>query len=264
MNVQFRPAPENTGIVFVRTDLDGQPRVPASVLHRVQGPRRTTLVHDGCAVEMIEHVMAALYGLNIDNCEVHIDRQDVPGVDGSSLPFVTALLAAGREEQSAVRRLTTVNSTIRLGDEDRWILAEPVDHGQLELEYRLNYTCPAIGEQTFNAVHQRNTFVSDIAPARTFLLHSEAKAMREQGLGHRVQFSDLIVFDSGGPIDNTLRFENECARHKLLDMIGDLALIGTDIVGKSTACKTGHFMNAKMVLALREQVESSTSYRKSA
>ena len=205
--VEFHPAPENTGIVFVRTDLDGQPRVPASVLHRVQGPRRTTLVHDGCAVEMIEHVMAALYGLNIDNCEVHINRPEVPGVDGSSLPFVAALMNAGREEQSAVRQITKVQTTIRLGDDEHWILAEPVDHGGFELEYRLNYeNCEAIGQQQFNAVHNRNLFVSEIAPARTFLLKSEADALQEQGLGHRVKYSDLIVFDTTGPIDNETAF----------------------------------------------------------
>ena len=125
--MNFQPAKANSGIVFVRTDLPGQPRIPAIIQNRINGPRRTTLVAEGCPVEMVEHVLAALAGLNIDNCEIHATRAEMPGDDGSSKAFSDALIQAGRVELDADRETLRVASTIRVGDENAWIQAEPVE-----------------------------------------------------------------------------------------------------------------------------------------
>ena len=248
--IEFRPAPANTGVVFVRADLPDNPRVPALVHHRAQGPRRTTLVHRGCAVELVEHVLSALNGLQIDNCEVWVNRPEIPGCDGSCLPFVEALVKAGKvelEENRAYRKITT---SIRVGDESSWIQADPVDGQECHLKYQLSYACPAIGEQSFSTIVDSKTFAEEVAPARTFVLEEEANELRRKGLGKRVNYSDVLVFKDDGPIENTLRFENECARHKLLDMVGDLALVGCDLIGKITAYRSGHYLNAKMAFAV--------------
>lgn len=250
VTIEFRPAAEDTGIVFVRADLPDNPRIPAVVHNRIQGPRRTTLVHRGCAVELVEHVLAALAGMNIDNCEVWVNRPEIPGCDGSSQPFVEAIINAQRVEQNAVRGVRTVNESISVGNEDSWVKAEANDDDNLHLTYILDYPYhPVIGRQTFSLVVTPESFVQDVAAARTFILKSEAEQLHKQGLGRRVQYSDVLVFDQHGPIENQLRFTDECARHKLLDMVGDFALLGCDLVGKITAYKSGHLLNAKMVFA---------------
>ncbi len=224
------------------------------IQNRVNGPRRTTLVANGAAVEMVEHVLAALAGLHIDNCEIHVDNAEMPGCDGSAAEFIAALLNAGVVTQDGVRPKVLVRQPIRVGDEFSWIQAEPVTHDELELVYELNYQCPAIGSQSFRALVNPISFASQIAPARTFVLKHEAEQLQQQGLGERVSFQDVLVFDDHGPIDNPLRFDDECARHKVLDMVGDFSLSGADLVGKFTASRSGHRLNSQMVFALLQQV----------
>ena len=265
VTIEFRPADEETGIVFVRTDLAGTPRIPAVIQNRVPGPRRTTLVDNGCAVEMVEHVMAALAGMQIDNCELCVDRAEMPGMDGSSIGFVEALLEAGREEQEALRDAIVVSSPTRVEEGDSWIQANPCRSDAPKFSYQLDYPHqPCVGAQSFSAMLREETFIREIAPARTFLLKSEAELLQQQGLGTRVTHQDVLVFDEQGPIDNTLRFSDECARHKLLDMIGDLALSGKDMYGEFVARKSGHRMNSQMVFALLQQVATENQIRKSA
>ena len=270
MTVEFRPAAQDTGIVFVRADLPQHPRIPAVIHHRAQGPRRTTLVHRGCAVELVEHVMAALHGMQIDNCQIWVNRQEIPGCDGSSQPFVQAIRNAGRKEFDVPCNVRFVDSTIRVGDENAWIQAEPIETNEFQLTYNLDYPNDSvIGQQSFFATLTPETFATEIAPARTFVLTSEAEHLRRQGLGNRVQFSDMLIFGDRGPIENKLRFSNECARHKLLDMVGDFALLGSALIGKFTAYRSGHWLNAKMAFALlqrteRRQFELAEPIRKSA
>ena len=265
MTAEFHPADDDSGIVFVRKDLPGQPRIPAIVHNRVQGPRRTTLVHDGCAVELVEHVMAALAGMQIDNCEVHVDHQEIPGCDGSSLPFVRALIDAGRESQVSDRAVTVVESITRVGDEKNWVEARPNMDNAFKLTYELDYPhCRHIGEQSYTATVTPDRFVNDIAPARTFLLEQEANQLKEKSLGLRVTYQDVVVFGDQGVIENQLLYPDECARHKLLDMVGDLALIGTDLVGTFVGSKSGHHLNAEMAFALIQQVNSNKNRRLSA
>lgn len=252
VTVEFRPAAPNTGIVFVRRDLSGSPRIPARIAQRVDVPRRTVLAARGSSVDMVEHVMAALIGLRVDNCEVWVDRAEMPGCDGSSQAYVEALLGARIVVQDAPRRQLLVTETVRLGDSECWIQAEP-DYRQLTIDYHLDYADhPVIGRQDFSLVVTPRSFVEQIAATRTFVLKHEADAMRAQGIGLRTRYEDLLVFAKTGPIQNELRFPDECVRHKTLDVLGDLALAGADILGHITAYRSGHQLNAALVERLWE------------
>ncbi len=263
--VEFRPAPAGTGIVFVRRDLPGMPRIRSVIGNRADGPRRTTLSANGTAVDMVEHILAALAGLQIDNCMIFVDRAEMPGLDGSSQRFVEALLEAGVQTQHVRRRTLVIDRPVRVGTDDIWLLAEPCQFPHCELRYELSYPDePAIGDQNFEMVLRPDAFCSQVAAARTFVTRTEAELLRQQGLGRRVNYSDILVFDEKGPLENSLRYPDECARHKLLDMLGDFALSGMDICGRITARRSGHRLNAELVRQLLAEFGTSSQLKKSA
>lgn len=247
--VEFRPAPPDSGLVFVRVDLDPVVSIPAVVHHRVEVPRRTTLSSQGVSVEMVEHVLAACAGLQLDNCEIRVNQAEMPGFDGSSWPFVEALLAAGFVEQTVSRRQLVVTHTLRVGDHTSWIAAHP-RAGGLFVDYQLDYGPGPIGRQALDLEITCQSFVEQIARARTFLTVAEADWLRQNGLGSRVTYQDLLVIGEQGPIENRLLYPDECVRHKTLDVIGDLALTGCDIVGRIVAYRSGHRLNADLAAAL--------------
>jgi UDP-3-O-acyl N-acetylglucosamine deacetylase len=249
--IEFHPAPENTGVVFCRSDLKPPVWIAAAVENRTEAPRRTTLAAPGAAVEMVEHILAALAGLEIDNCQVRANAPEMPGGDGSSLIFVDALKQAGVVEQASLRPMLVVTETTRVGGPDCWVEASPSDSPCMTVRYHLDYGRDnPIGRETIELAVTPETFEKELAPARTFLLKHEANWLRAQGLGTRATYRDLLVFDDCGPIDNELRFVDECVRHKTLDLIGDLALAGRQIVGHITAHRSGHRQNAELVQAL--------------
>lgn len=259
INVEFHPAPINSGIVFVRTDLPSQPRIAVGINQRIDALRRTSLAAGDAAVEMTEHICAALLGLKIDNCEVRVDRAEMPGSDGSCIEFCECLLEAGIREQSAPTRPLIVTQTIRVGDDKHWVEARPLTESELKggetlrITYDLNYSeCAAVGQQTISVAVDEQRFLKQLAPARTFLLDHEAAWLRQQGLGVRVSYQDLLVFNQDGPIDNQLRYADECVRHKAMDVVGDLALVGREIVGHVSAYRSGHQLNAELAQALLE------------
>jgi UDP-3-O-[3-hydroxymyristoyl] N-acetylglucosamine deacetylase len=257
VRVEFRPAAADTGIVFVRRDLRNDPRIPATIAHCVEIPRRTVLQRGEASVEMVEHIMASLAGLQIDNCEIWVDQPEMPGCDGSSQPFVEALCAAGTVEQDAVRACHVVRCPIRIGNAESWIEARPCASGKTILHYELDYgSGNPIGRQSLEISLSPRHFHINLAPSRTFMLESEAAAIKAQGLGQRATAKDLLVFGSRGLIDNELRFPDECVRHKMVDMVGDLALAGCDLVGRFVAYRSGHRLNAEMVRAIAAPAET--------
>lgn len=265
VHVEFRPAAENTGIVFVRHDLPAPVRIAASVWHRIEVPRRTNLAVGGVSVEMVEHIMAAFAGLQIDNCEVWMDAAEAPGCDGSSQPFVDALLTAGVVEQQAPRRQLRIDRITRVGDADCWVEARPASHNRMLLSVEIDYGHhAAIGRQALETVVTPNVFRNDLAAARTFILEEEAAWLRQQGLGQRVSPSDLLVFNNHGVVGNELRFVDECVRHKTLDLIGDLALAGCDLIGHIVAHFSGHRLNAELVRSVLAHHQAETSLRMTA
>jgi UDP-3-O-acyl N-acetylglucosamine deacetylase len=265
VNVEFRPAAPDSGVAFVRTDLERPQRIAADVRRRIEVPRRTTLAEGGVQVEMVEHILAALYGLGIDNCEVAVDAPEMPGLDGSCQPLVAALVEAGITLQRTARRRLIVSDITRVGNDEAWVEARPVKTGSLHIIYKLDYgPNNPIGRQTIELTVTPQSFAAELAPARTFVLAAEAEWLKSRGLGTRVTNQDLLVFGEDGPIDNPLRYENECVRHKALDLVGDLALSGCDLIGQFIACKSGHRLNAELVKVLLMEGQIEQGIRRTA
>lgn len=254
VTVRFHPAEPDAGIVFERADLPGRPRVPARLEAVVPSQRRTTIRQGDAAVEMIEHVMAALAGLQVDNAVVAIDAGECPGCDGSSRAFVAALDGAGIVEQDRMRRALVVEQPLSLRQGDAVLAVHPPGPaGGLMLSYHLDYGPDApIRPQSFCVGLSPETFRDELASSRTFLLEAEAAALRAAGIGVRTTEADLLLFGPHGVVGNELRFPDECARHKVLDMVGDLALLGTDLHGFVVAYRSGHQANAALGRRLLE------------
>lgn len=287
-SLTFLPAPADCGIRFVRTDLPGHPSVSAVAENRASMPLRTRLTRGRAEVDMVEHVLAALQGLQIDNAIVHCTASEMPAMDGSSFAFALALQNAGRCQLPELRATLLLDRTIRVGDDRQWIEAEPVvappatapqacelacsgtipfptqcletqcSETQclvtqcLELEYQLDFGSASPILQANHAIRlQPKEFFETICAARTFIGVDTARQLQAQGMALHVTEQDLIVFDQHGPVNNRLRYPDECTRHKLLDLIGDLALAGVDVVGRITAHRSGHQLNGEMAAALR-------------
>lgn len=254
--LRFQPAPENAGISFVRTDLPGTEPIPAVSDYVVSMTRRTAISNGAATVEMIEHVMAALAGLWIDNCLVELDAPEPPVGDGSSLEFVQALLAAGIVEQSQPAHVIAVAEPITVGDGELTgdIHAAPC-LGQV-VRYDLNYSSQLIPAQSVRTLVTPETFASEIAMARTFVLDIEIEGLRRLGFGKRVTPQNLLVIGAEGVRDNAFRYPDECARHKLLDFIGDLALCGARVAGEFHCRRSGHHHNQSLAAALRQSASA--------
>ena len=260
VRLRFRPAPAGSGVTFVRVDLPDRPVVPATVAHVVPRRRRTAIERGGATVEMVEHVMAALSGLRVDNCTVEIDGPEAPGVDGSSRPYVEAIDGAGIVGQGVERPSLRIVTPITVREGEASLSAYPADGPGLYLSYRLDYGPGSpIGRQSRSLDLDPTSFRDDLAASRTFLLEAEALAMRRAGVGMRITERDLLIFGPDGPIDNELRFPDECVRHKLLDLVGDLALAGVDLVGHVVASRSGHSLNAELVRKLLAAAEEAAT-----
>lgn len=252
--LRFLPASPGHGIAFQRTDKLFAPPIPALVTYTVPRARRTAIARCGVVVEMVEHVMAALAGLQVDNCLVELDGPEPPGCDGSSLLFTERLLDAGFVEQGVPReRLDLRHSVVVHGDSIvQSVHGGPADDGKLHISYGLDYGPDSpILQQHYSVVVTPQTFLSEIAFARTFLLEHEAQALRAQGYGRRTTARDLLIIGPEGVIDNAFRTPDECARHKILDCIGDLALAGCDLTGFVDARLSGHQLNAEFVRRMK-------------
>jgi len=251
--IRFLPADENHGVVFRRVDCAGKPSIPARIEFTAPRQRRTAIERDGVAVEMIEHVMAALAGLQIDNCVVELNGPEPPGFDGSAESMTKLLLSAGTTEQSAPREAVVISSTVFVADpnDDSEITYQPASGAGLTIFYRLDYGLRSpIPRQELSVEIDPATFVRELAFARTFVLEKEAEALRAQGYGSRTTTRDLLVIGPNGPIDNAFRVADECARHKILDCLGDFALLGCDVRGEFSAYRSGHHLNREMVRRL--------------
>ena len=235
--------------------------IPATLEHVVTRQRRTAISNGEATVELIEHVMAALAGLQIDNCLVQLNATEAPGADGSSLGFVYSLLEAGIVEQSASRDVLVIRQPARASDGNHMeISAGPVFRRTLVISYELDYGPRSpIKPQLLTFEFSPETFVANLAFARTFVLETEVAALKAQGYGTRVTEKDLLVFGTDGVIGNELRATDECVRHKVLDCIGDFALLGCDIHGHFRAYRSGHNLNhaiCRQVLAAQTTAQS--------
>jgi len=260
ITVRFEPSQADSGITFIR-EYDGKvATIPALVANMLERPRHTCLRNGTLRVETVEHCMAALAGLGIDNAAVHViggPTGELPGGDGSSEPFVHALAEAGTVEQAAEQHPLIIKRPIQLTRDDASIAALPGPTDRLEIIY--NFEAPApLGRQTFSFHLGPDDFVKSIAPARSFIFESEMEAIQSRGVGKHLTPKDFLVIGPSGPVDNAFRFADECARHKVLDLIGDLYLVGRPVYGRIIAHKSGHLLNHMLAKRLLEQAQHTT------
>jgi UDP-3-O-[3-hydroxymyristoyl] N-acetylglucosamine deacetylase/3-hydroxyacyl-[acyl-carrier-protein] dehydratase len=261
VKARFNPCEPDSGIVFVRSDLPDHPSVPARIGSVIPSPRRTTIQQGPAQVEMIEHVMAALAGSRVDNCLIEIDAPECPGCDGSSMPFLEAFEAAGIVDQERPRQALVIERSFTIREGDAILAAHPGAGDNLTLSYHLDYgPDSAIGNQSYLIDLNPPSFRRELAGSRTFLLETEARAMQAAGFGIRTTEADVLIFGPRGLIGNSLRFADECARHKLLDMVGDLALLGMDLHGFVVAHRSGHHTNAALVRRLIQSLEKEKEH----
>jgi len=253
----FSPAPVGAGISFVR-EQDGKTATIAAIVQNVlKRPRRTCLRNGTLFVETVEHCLAALSGMGIDNAVVKVVGGrigELPGVDGSSGPYVEALQRAGLVEQDADRRPLVITKPIQVSHGDATLAALPGPTDKLEVIYDFDAPAP-LGRQVVAFTLGDDDFATQIAPARTFVFEDEAQSLRERGLGKHLTPKDLLVISPTGPVDNAFRMADECARHKVLDLIGDLYLIGRPLRGRLVAHKSGHELNHMLAKRLLESQE---------
>jgi UDP-3-O-acyl N-acetylglucosamine deacetylase len=263
IRLRFRPAPPATGVVFIRTDLRPAVHIPARVEHVTGTSRRTTLGHPPAQVGLVEHVLAALAGLRLDNCWVDLNAPEPPGLDGSALGFVEALRAAGAVLQPARRAVWRVEEPVVVRQAGATLALHPAEDDTLRVSYLLDYGLGSpIGRQVATRVITPEHFANDLAHCRTFLLEHEAVELRRQGLGARTTAADLLVFGPRGPIDNRLRCADEPARHKVLDVVGDLSLLGEGLVGHVVAYRSGHPLNIALVRTLRQRLRAERTVQR--
>jgi UDP-3-O-[3-hydroxymyristoyl] N-acetylglucosamine deacetylase / 3-hydroxyacyl-[acyl-carrier-protein] dehydratase len=254
------PAEVGSGITFVREQEGRTARIPALVENVLNRPRRTCLRNGTLFVETIEHCMAALCGMGIDNAVVKVTggmAGEVPAGDGSSRPFVEAILEAGLAEQDQAVEPLIIRKPVQVCSGDATLAALPGPTDRLEIIYTLEADAP-LGRQTVSFHAGKDDFANDLAPARTFSFEQEARELQSRGFARHLTPRDMLVLSPEGPIDNQFRFPDECARHKVLDLLGDLYLVGRPLRGRLVAHKSGHHLNHLLARRLLEQQEATS------
>ncbi|RKY32798.1 MAG: 3-hydroxyacyl-[acyl-carrier-protein] dehydratase FabZ [Candidatus Omnitrophota bacterium] len=256
VNLNFKPAPEDSGIRFIRTDLANKPVIKTCVenlLDPYQRIRRTSIGKDGVEIQTVEHLLAALAGMNIDNLDIEINNQEVPGADGSSIEFAEIISRAGIKEQDKERNYFSIKEPIFAQEEQASIVILPAK--DFTISYTLSYNHPLLKVQFLEINMDREKFKENLAGARTFCLESEVGNLQEQGIGLGASYSNTLVVGKEGVINNKLRFEDEFIRHKILDLVGDLYILGQPLKGHIIALKSGHSLNLKMLKKIHQQRE---------
>jgi UDP-3-O-[3-hydroxymyristoyl] N-acetylglucosamine deacetylase len=268
VTLRFFPAAADTGIVFTRIDQPHAKPIPALADCVTGTQRRTTLGRGANQVTLVEHVLAALAGMRIDNCMVELNGVEPPGLDGSANRFVDAIVEAGIVLHRAQRPLWTISEPVILRQGKATLSYHPAPGDELRVSYMLDYGPRApIAPQAHTETITPDRFQHAIAPCRTFVLEEEAHELQRQGVGRHLTAAELLVFGPSGLIDNKLRYLNEPARHKILDLIGDLALSGMSLTGRIVAFCSGHPLNvemAKTLVGLARQNGSSVPMRAAA
>ena len=284
----FKPAPENYGIRFKRIDLGGSPEIPADVDHVVDISRGTTLGIGDIKIHTVEHVLAAIAGLQLDNLVVELDSNEPPVGDGSALPFVSTLLQAEFETQSAPKDYLIIDQTIHYQDETNEVDIVALPTNDFRLTVLIDYQNPALGSQHTGLFDLEKEFITEFASARTFCFLHEVEILHDKGLikggnlnnaivivdqeleddevkriSKKLGIEDSIIINKNGTINNKqLHFKNEPARHKLLDLIGDLALIGAPLKAQILAARPGHKSNVEFAKKVRKLYQQNKLIKK--
>ncbi len=248
VNLSLKPAPPNTGYIFVRTDLDDF-EIPASVEYISHCSYATTLMKQGVVLSTCEHLLSALRGVGVDNCFIELDNIELPIMDGSSENFLELIEEAGIIEQNAPRRFLQILEKVEVGIGDRKMSIEPSN--KCEIECLIDFPHPFIEKQALRFELKNGSFGREISRARTFGFTHEIELLRKANLAQGGSLENAIVLTQDGMLNQTpLRFKNEFVRHKILDIIGDFALLGMPFLGKITAEKSGHSVHANLMSKL--------------
>ena len=253
----LRPAPPNSGITFRRIDLDTPVDIPASVFNVSQTTLGTTLEHQDAKVTTVEHLLSALAGLGIDNVFVDLTAPEVPIMDGSAAPFIFLLQSAGIEEQSSPKRFIRIKKVVEVRDGEKWARLTP--HNGFRVNFEIDFDHPALRKHRQSAVLDFSTtsFMKEISRARTFGFLTDIETLRKRDLTLGGSIDNAIVMDEYRVLnEDGLRFKDEFVRHKILDAVGDLYLLGCCLIGEFTGYKSGHYLNNALLRALLEQEDS--------
>jgi UDP-3-O-[3-hydroxymyristoyl] N-acetylglucosamine deacetylase len=253
VTLSLRPAPADYGIRFLRSDLDGL-EIPATVTNLAGIQYATGLARDAASVETVEHLLAALSSLGVDNVAVELNYPEVPIMDGSAAPFVYLVQEAGVKRLPVPRRYLKVLRPISLSLGDKRIELYPSDH--FKVTYSISFDHPLLRHQSRTMRITEETFIEEIAPARTFGFLKEVEMLRQRGLALGGSLENAIVLGETGVLNNALRFEDEFVRHKILDVIGDLALVGHPVIGHLVAHRGGHALHTAFAAKILEEADS--------
>ena len=257
--VTFKPAPENSGITFFRVDLKGSPPIPANIDYVVDVSRGTTIGIGEAKVHTVEHALAAMVGLGIDNLNIELDAEEIPNGDGSSLPVMSTLQKAGIVEQDAEKQFIKVDRPIYYRQGDVTLSILPAD--ELRVSMTIAYDHVAIGTQYASYTITEETFAREIAPARTFCFLREVKMLQEKGLIRGGSLESAVVIGDDTILNDELRFPDEFVRHKILDLIGDMFLLGRPVKGHVVGVKGGHEKNVLFSKQIRDTMANSNGKR---
>jgi UDP-3-O-[3-hydroxymyristoyl] N-acetylglucosamine deacetylase len=248
VRLRLLPAPAEHGIRFRRTDVNVE--IPARLECLGAQDHATTLTHDGVSVGTVEHLLSALHGLGIDDAQVEVDGPEIPILDGSAAPFVILVHEAGTKPLGVPRQYIEVLQPVEVVRGAKVARLLPAEH--FEISYTIGFDHPLLQHQALSLRLSPRVFSEGIAPARTFGFLSEVETLRRHGLALGGSLDNAIVISETGVLNNTLRFENEFVRHKILDAVGDLALLGRPLLGRLEATKAGHALHAAVARKLLE------------
>ncbi len=245
VRIRMLPAPPSTGVVFVRTDLE-RFHIPASWRHVARVSYATSLMRQGVLISTTEHLLSVFYSMGVDNVYVEIDNLEVPILDGSGSPFVEMVRSAGLKTYRRLRRYLRIRRPVTVEDRGKRISILPAESFRLSCDVFFGH--PLVGRQMLELEVTPERYAAEIAPARTFGFSHELDQMRDMGLIRGASLANAVCFDGAGVLNpEGLRFPDECCRHKALDLIGDLALVGRPLLGHVVAERAGHAMHAALV-----------------
>jgi len=246
VNIIIKPTPPDSGIIFERVDVSPSCAVRASFDQVVATNNATTIGFNGSSVSTVEHIMAAFFGMGIDNALVQIDGDEVPIMDGSSAPFVWLLKNAGVTVQNSCKRFVVVTKQVSVEDGNRSVHLYPCN--ELKITYRIDFDHPLIKDQSYELLFSESNFVQEISRARTFGFLKDVQTLRENGLAQGGSLDNAIVMDEFRVLnEDGLRYKDEFVRHKILDFIGDLAILGHIPIGHFVVERSGHYLNQKLL-----------------
>jgi UDP-3-O-[3-hydroxymyristoyl] N-acetylglucosamine deacetylase len=251
--VCLRPAPANSGVVFKRVDLPAAPTIEAKPANIVDVHHATTIGKGGVRVRTIEHLMAAFAGMGLDNVLVELHGEEVPVMDGSAAPFVEIIRKAGLRRQMVSRTYLKVKERLVVEAERRSIQIVPSE--RLQVIYTMRFDHPLLGEQSVAFDISRDTFVREIAGCRTFGFLKDVEELRRRNLALGGSFDNAVVIGDGGVVNGDLRFRDELVRHKVLDLLGDLYLLGKPVLGTVIAHSAGHLLHTRLVQEIQRHLD---------